>query len=269
MNSSEEKTGEPESVTAPKHLVLPIALTAGIAVCSVCSYIFLDDFRNDLINVIYLGTTLSLACAAGIWLGISNRWWRFLLAPFVITAIACYLAFSLSSGFDIVSAVIPGLTTLIVFAALEITKLFFGSFRRIRSDEPVLEGLQFRISHLMITTTAFAIFISALQFMLGDVRFSSQSFTVEIIFLVTILVATLVLFTLTTTWALMGKKVFAKLVACLVLSAVSIAYTCLNSPDPTFDGILVWAGMLLICWFTILALIWLLRMEGVRFIKRA
>ena len=163
--------------------------------------------------------------------------------------------------FDWAGALISALTTVAIFVTMEFSKMAAGRFLIPDAGATVVDALQFKISHLMIATAAVAVFISLAKWLYGFARFVGYP---ELIFLVTLFATVLAVITLTNLWAFMGDGIKNKIVVATLISFFAAGGTFLVSA--IFQ--LTWLALFLIAWLAILAQLWVLRREGVRFVRR-
>lgn len=245
----------------------PWLLVAVLALVASCTYPFTGGAGRDFSVAIFVSSMLSMASLLGMQLGIANKWWRFLIAPFAIVVPAAIIGASTGPTIEWVEATISGSTTVIVFLTLEITKLFFGHFRIAGKDELMDDGLQFGIAQLMIATAAVAVFISLVKFLLGFVGASNSGFSnTYLIYLAATFVSSLVVFTLANVWAMMGSVVRNRLFVSIAAALVAIAPLFFLASD--ISDLVLWASILGICWVTIALQLLLLRRSGLRFVRR-
>ena len=214
--------------------------------------------------ILCVGMWLSAAAMAGILLGVANHAIRFAIAPFAILLNSFVLGWVTGLHiFDWTGAAISALTTLVIFLTIEISKMAAGKFLIPGAEATVEDAFQFRISHLMIATAAVAVFISVAKWLGGFININSGVAPVTI-FLVTLFVAVFAIITLANLWAFMGTKVKNKVVVATFISFLAAGGTFLL--PAMFQ--MTWLALFLICWLAILAQLWVLRREGVRFVRR-
>ncbi len=245
-------------------MLRPWLFTIALPLLAACSYPWITPGKHIPV-LFFVAFMLSSACVTGIWLGITYRWWRLLVAPFIITLTAFALGYSMGSSFDWTGASISAITSIIIWITLEITKLIFGRFEVPDSRETMTDGLQFGISHLMITTAGVALFISGVQFLSGFTESSARTMSPNIFMIATTFIAVLVIITLAGTWALLGNAIKKKLFIASLASIVAAiaAPFLLRGPSSV-----LWIGLFFICWIAITLQLWLLRLEGLRFVRK-
>ncbi len=241
----------------------PLLFTIALPLLAACFYPWLGPSVTPII--FFAGLLLAFSGVTGIWLGVAKPWWRCLVAPFVITLAAYSLGSLNEYEFNWVGALIPAATSIIVWITLEITKLFFGQFAIPGDDEPTKDGLQFGISQLLITTTVLAIFISCMKYVVKKSTIGTLSVTSDTYWIILVYIAILVLITLASVWALLGASIKHKL---FIASLISLG-ACVAVPF-LVGSITVWhvSVMFVICWIAIKIQLWLLRVEGIRFVRR-
>lgn len=245
----------------------PWLFTSSLPVIAGCIYPWVG-IGQDLSNLTFICAFLSLACVTGIWLGMANRWWRFLVAPFAITLTAFALGYSGGNRFDWTGASITAITSVVIWFTLEITKLISGRFEIPDSRENMSDGLQFGISQLMIATAVIALFISGVKLLIRLVDTNYGSAPPSIYWIAGMFVSILVLFTLTGMWALLGRTIGYKLVVAAFVSIVAAVAAPWVIMVGTLDDLL-WAGQLFgVCWIAITLQLWLIRIEGMRFVRK-
>lgn len=218
---------------------------------------------RDTLLVIFIALLLSFTCQMGIFLGVSHRSWRFILFPFAIVLTSFAVGQSINRSFDWVGASITAISLGIIFVTLEVIKLSFGRFEKPTMAE-VPDGLQFRISHLMIATAAVALLISLIKALMPFAQ-STRGYSSTIAVIAICFVCNLVVITLSSTWALMGRRVGFRLFIGAAVSMLVATSNFFIAPDST--ALWLWSFMLAICWGTVTLQLWLLRLSGLRFVR--
>ena len=214
-----------------------------------------------LCNALFFGLHLSFACMVGIWCATSIGWIRFLVS-IPILFLWGYPVHWLTGGPWLISSLIPVCIGIIVSLVIEAFKFAFGSFEFVGSSQQAFrEGLQFKISHLLILTTAFAILVAVSK----AAGFSGY----EELTRVSVLIAIFSANTLLLIWALLGRtigwRLFVALVCQLGLSTLGCFIFNQNGDMP----VLCWALMNAAGFVVILLHFFLLRRSGLRFVQRS
>ena len=149
---------------------------------------------------------------------------------------------------------------------LEFIKFIFGKFSKICSDGQVYEeGLQFKLSHLFITTTVIAVLFGIWQ----AVREFFGGFDLRVGLLkdlscITVVTVTITLFSV---WAILGRSMFWRLT---LLVPVAVGLIALGSALTDSQGsVPVYRIIFGVCFVATAVLLLLLRFEGYRFVRKS
>ena len=267
---------DPESVTVVPSNTLPkdnmrlppstYVIIAVVIVLLIC-FPFFSQSGPDLISTIYLGCALALGVLLAIFASVKQRWWLYVSTVVILIANGAFLA-GLTRSPELLVVLLPLGIAIPVVATLEVVKLKWGRFSRaVDLNKSFSEGLQFKISHLLIMTTVVAILIAILQSIAPAFR-GGPSSMYYILSMIVVLLSTIALVNV---WAVLGQKIkwriwLSLLVAALVLAAALFGLSYLNRiRDRDF---MLWGGMTVITWSTSLLQLFLFRREGYRFVRR-
>ena len=155
-----------------------------------------------------------------------------------------------------------------VIVTLEIIKLKWGRFtKEVNCDVPFREGLQFKISHLLILTTIVAIAIPILQTASSYLRTIAPEGVFPILGTIIFMLS---ITALANVWAVLGRSIGARIFVSFLVAALACAVAIyflsfFEQIEP--DIPLVWGGMTAITWSTSLLLLYQFRREGYRFVR--
>ena len=131
-----------------------------ILVCITLRF-FYDGGRPSPLDVTFIGLTFALNTFAACWFCLARHWIRFPITLIAISMIG--ILFGTVEGppnqFEWSLFLMPFVVSLPIVITLELTKKYFGTFRRLGStdNDGFREGLQFNIRQLIILTTMIAV----------------------------------------------------------------------------------------------------------------
>ncbi len=208
---------------------------------------------------LYLATIVVISSLLGACAGLGNHSRRW---PFVIVispVIGWYSSYSIGDG-GLIQFEVFVLANVVVVAVLTwVTKVRLGQFLRLTSPSQIASGLQFRISDLLIWTTAFSILaaVGNAIWHAGD-RFQIDSELIAIF----LMSGSLAIGTATNFWALLGDRVSP-------LRLLLVAMVTFASVAASFLLFAEWIFLLMasVSQIAVVMLICALRLQGYRFVK--
>ena len=245
-----------------------ILTLATLAVCLALKFLF-DNKGPGITSAIFVGSSFSLSTFSACWFCLSRKLIRF---PLVVGALSLigFLLKTESSGSaeEWLLFALPFAIALPVVTTVEIAKSFLGTFTLIdlEKQEDFKEGMQFSIRHLIFVTTLTAICMAFWKAFGATPRIHPTTPSSSEFFLIIALIGgTIALFTLLSIWTLLGNTIRSyRTMISMLIGSTAIAATSTYGPP---HARLFWVGMFVICWVALIALLWLLRLEGYRFIK--
>lgn len=207
---------------------------------------------------------LSLAAVTAVWCAVAIRWWRFPIALVALAINGVILATATSPArAEIWVALIPLLVSLPIELTLETIRLFLGRFSNSGNINDFKEGLQFGILHLMGLTAVVAVLCSIGRYLVPILTESMDGHSYSILLMIA---SVLSVNTLTSTWALLGKRPVPRLFISLVSAGCVIALGTLLAPSGLSR---VWMWIYSIVWLITTVQLALLRSQRVRFVQHA
>ena len=241
-------------------------------VCAICilTSFFADDRRPTTIGVVHLGLLFALSTFTSCWVSLARHWSRLLFAIFALSALGLLLentAAAPRSRFDWLLFLLPFAMSLPVVLTLETTKRLAGSFQLLGLEQKDFEeGIQFGIRHLLILTTLVAVLFGLWNFFSESLKeyFLSNQLS-RMLSILTLITGLVVLLTLISVWGVLGKWQLWRLALMLPIGLSAVYGASLYAPGNNFW---IWTFIFWICWAALLLLLFLLRLEGYRFVKR-
>ncbi len=217
----------------------------------------------NLLVIFFFGLLLGMSSIVACWCCLANRLRRFPIALLALGVLGILLV--CVERFDWPLFLMPAAIALPVVLTLEGTKFFLGRFQRVSDEnaEDYQEGIQFGIRHLLICTTMVAVACGLWNLLHPWVEALKPRH--EVWEIVLVISGTIAGHTLLSVWALMGHFRYWRLGVLLVVGS-SLLYLAIQKA-PGY-AVYYWVAMLLTCWFTLVLLLSLLRVEGYRFVKR-
>lgn len=216
----------------------------------------------DFPSICLVCCTLSLGSMIAVWCSLLGGWKAYLLG--VVALVVDGLAVIPIGGPDWMPALLPLAVAVPCCLTIELIKFLLGRFSKMQNgDEDFQEGLQFKISHLLIATTVIAVVCSIGRALSGFMSFGQPG----ILWILSTISVVLALNTLLCVWALLGRSMAWRL---LVMIPVAIGLIVLGPfvmERPA--GLNVWNLIFAVCFVATATLIGLLRLEGYRFVRKS
>ena len=215
----------------------------------------------------FISSFLALAPLIAVWCSVLGGWKPYLIGGVALLINGVILA-SLNSDRPswLLVVLLPlGIATPTCMT-MEFIKYIFGKFSKIMSDgQAYEEGLQFKLSHLFITTTVIALLFGiwqAVREFFGG--FDLRNGLLKELSCITVVFATNTLFSV---WAILGKSMFWRLtlVVPMAVGVIALGSTLIDS-DSQFP---IWAIVSCVCFVATAVLLLLLRFEGYRFVRKS
>ena len=226
--------------------------------------------RPTIPSILFLGSCISLFGFMGMAMGLRGARRT---APFVVPTVLLLAAYmSLTMGgpreFDtwFLLVFLGALVVTTVAAPLTVARRWIqAELVNELTDQPggvQREALQFRLGHLFALTTVVAVLSILGKFVWTRLDFSGAN-EWTLIFKLGI---SLGLCSLVVTWSTLGRDALART---LVASVLAVGLAALNYAIIRVEDGWIWLTMTLIVWSETTVLMWLCRLEGLRFLRSA
>lgn len=218
----------------------------------------------SFLGLMFIGCNLALPPMLVLWCCVRGGLWRYLIFLTVSLTNGILLTAYASHRVDLLVICLPLATSIPVLLTLAITKKYFGKFSHFALNNQAFdEGLQFKISHLFITTTALAILVAIGKAVVPYAQLDMQA---DSFWILGWICATIAINTLLGVWALLGKRAIFRSVLTFMLGVGLIIVTCkLIYGDQNSE---VWFAINGIPFVAALGLLALFRRDGWRFRKK-
>lgn len=216
---------------------------------------------NDLLMTFFFSPLVLLCCLMGAFAGLGRRIWRWPVVVVWTPLMGLYAAMITGGSslreFEVFVLGIVGVVSLTTLAL----RIWKGDLMRIKPDTDQADALQFGIKHLLIWTTVAAILVAICQAIWNATLSGGGT---DLIFIFG-LAASLAIATVIDIWAFFGMRITTdKLVVVVLMTAASaIANYYLMRHNSDFFVIVAIVNQVLV-----ILLMWILRMQGYRFVKR-
>lgn len=241
---------------------LAVWFTGVVAVIGLLSIPFVTNGGPDFPSICFVSCTLLLGSMIAVWCAVLGGWKAYLVG--VVAIVIDGLSLNVIGGPDWWPTLLPLAIALPCCMTLELIKVMFGKFSKISaSGEEFQEGLQFKLTHLFITTTVIAVVCGIGQAVAPFVSFEQPSY--RILTMLGTIALVLASNTLLCVWAILGKAMLWRLSIAIPVAIGLVALGGYVMQDLTW----IWPLIFGICFLATAILLWMLRFEGYRFVRKA
>ena len=224
-----------------------------------------DTTRNTVAAAIFVGTCISLYSSIAFWLGFGEKWWRVIGVGLLVIWVTAVLRNATGGSADW-----EGFLLLLFFGGIVIATVVtpIAVVRQVRSGKLRVvndsrdyrnEAMQFGITQMLAFTTVVAVLIMIAKVVIPLIDSAGQGWQ-----LVARLATALGCCSVIVIWSTLGKNALARMLAS-TLSGTGMA--ALNFWFVDGSGGWLWVVVTVVVWIEITMLMWLVRLEGYRFVS--
>lgn len=222
-----------------------------------------DNGPDHLAVIVFFSPLMLISCLVGTYVGLGNLPWRWPVALILAPVIGWYADLSVGESslfeFEVLVLGMVGITGVTSF----VLRAWKGELKQIATGVRSVDALQFRIKDLLIWTTLAAIFVAVAQAILKTqaIDFSNYSTFSSILGMA----ACTAVATITNIWGMFGSRITMIKIVVVFIITFSSAVGCyvLLRPEGSF-----FAAALVVAQVMAVLLMFLLRRQGCRFVKR-
>ncbi len=234
--------------------------TLFVLLVSLTSFVLADQQR-PILSCYTTACNFTVPLVFSIWLSLIGGMRSMLTGSVFLFLSGSVFAYIGSRPVDYTYAIAPLAVAVLIVTTLELLKLTPGVF--CSSQNPIgtlSKRFQFGIKHLLGWTTAMALILGVGSLAVGDRLSFRNSSSIATIGL---LVIVLSINAITAVWAMMGRKVIGKLIISLLIAASLVTFLF------QYFSLKIWPQLIIVVvpYMTLLCLLFLLRLEGRRFVR--
>lgn len=227
----------------------------------------LNSSRSPLMSVWFISIFVAIAAALGFWIGFGESRTRFVAVGIAVLALTSVMTFGFRGP--------PGVeqfflflcfalvTTITVATPIWIVRYWRRGGLKIRHTEKTAEALQFTISQLFIVMTVVGILVGIAK----AIWKVAPSYSGNEWWLVSALGATLGISSVVVIWSTLGNNAFQRtIVSAFVAFGLALLNRMMLDSGPREW---VWIAVTLLVWAKITVLMWLVRIQGYRFVANS
>ncbi len=224
-----------------------------------------DTSSNTVTTAVFVGTCIALYSTWGFWLGFGENWWRIIGVTVLANLVTVVLIFGTGGpirwkGFLLLSLLGGIVIAIVATPIVAIRHLRCGSLRVVVHDKEYrTDAIRFGITQMLAFTTCIAVLI-----VIAKVIVPLFDLAVDNWQLVARLGATLGCCSIIVIWSALGKNAFARTLASTLCGA---ALAALNYWFVEDRRGMLWVTVTVVVWIETMILMWLVRLEGYRFVS--
>lgn len=236
-------------------------IISGAAVTMIATLKMVDHSGPTVSAVPFFSCVFFFSCVLGGWCGLGSGLGRVVLPAILPLPLGFLVDVAVGSRVDeVLYALVYGIVLFVAFATFSL-RLTKGRLVQLRPSEQAADALRFGIKDVMIWTTVVAVLLTIGRALIGpDILSVQREF--KLIFAISFGMATA---TVVNVWAMHGQQITStKIVVVTIFTILAAAITAFAMDDSPWFFPLV----LLVCESLVMGLMYCLRQEGYRFVKR-